>query len=212
MPIKVVLLDLDGTLRDTRQVIYSAYQQAIKVHSGRDVTNEEIKPHVHHHTVVHKAFADHVTTEEFEQTYVSAVHPAVENSALYPGAKELVETLSAEGYKLAIVTSAFQKRAELYLEINGLADKFQVVVGMMPDRQPKPSANLVEIALKQLNCGADQAIMLGDMTVDIQAAHGAGVRCVGITHGFASRQELESAGADYIIDSLGELPDILSKL
>lgn len=42
---KAVLLDLDGTLRGTRDAIYGAYQHAIKVHSGQTIEREAIKPH-----------------------------------------------------------------------------------------------------------------------------------------------------------------------
>jgi phosphoglycolate phosphatase-like HAD superfamily hydrolase len=49
------------------------------------------------------------------------------------------------------------------------------------------------------------------MVTDVQAAHAAGIEFVGVTHGFASRDELVAAGAQHVIDSLDELPGLLAK-
>jgi HAD superfamily hydrolase (TIGR01662 family) len=212
MKIKAVLLDLDGTLRDTRDAIYGAYQHAIKTHSGRDVGRDEIKPHVHHHMVVHQAFANHVPADDFTATYMDKVYKDLAEVELYEGVEALLDDLRQAGYQLAIVTSAAQDKTEQFLERRGLAGRFQAIVGMTPDRQPKPAPDLLQTALEQLSCKSSEAIMFGDMTVDIAAAHAAGMPCVAITHGFATRQELEGAGADYIIDSLAKLPAILSDI
>lgn len=212
MTIKAVLLDLDGTLRDTRDAIYGAYQHAIKVHSGQHVDREQIKPHVHHHTVVHKAFGGTTPLDDFTATYMEKVYETMEDVQLYDGVNELLQALQLRGYKLAIVTSATQDKTEQFLQKLGLADNFQAIVGMTPERQPKPAPDLVEAALQQLGCTPEEAIMVGDMTVDIEAAHVAGMPCVAITHGFAPKDELEQAGADYIIDSLAALPKLVAKL
>jgi HAD superfamily hydrolase (TIGR01662 family) len=212
MKIKAVLLDLDGTLRDTRDAIYGAYQHAIKTHSGRDVGRDEIKPHVHHHTVVHQAFASHVPTDDFTATYMDKVYKDLDDVGLYEGVEALLDDLQQAGYRLAIVTSATQDKTEQFLERRGLAGRFQAIVGMTPGWRPKPAPDLLQTALEKLGCKPSEAIMLGDMTVDIAAAHAAGMPCVAITHGFATQQELEVAGADYIIDSLGELQDLLNQL
>lgn len=212
MKIKAVLLDLDGTLRDTREAIYGAYQHAIKQHSGRNVGRGEIKPHVHHHTVVHQAFASHVPADVFTATYMDKVYQDLVDAKLYEGVEALLHNLQAAGYRLAIVTSATQDKTEQFLQRQGLAGWFQAIVGMTPDRQPKPAPDLLQAALNQLDCKPSEAIMLGDMTVDITAAHAAGLPCVAITHGFASRHELETAGADYIIDSLMALPELIGNI
>jgi len=210
--LKAVLLDLDGTLRDTRDAIYAAYQQAIKAHTGRDATRDEIKPHVHHHSVVHKAFAGHISFEQFEETYAGFVDPAIDAARLYAGAESLLGRLRAEGYKIAIVTSASQQKTEKFLETLKIADKCDSIVGMNRERKPKPAPDLLEIALRELRCRPAEAIMVGDMVVDIQAAHAAGMRGVGITHGFATRAELALAGAEIIIDTLAQLPAAIKEI
>ena len=56
---------------------------------------------------------------------------------------------------------------------------------------------------------ASDAIMVGDMPVDIAMAHSAGVKAVGVDYGNATREELLSAGADWIIDDFAMLLNIV---
>ncbi len=210
MKISAVLLDLDGTLRDTRDAIYGALQHAIKVHTGQDVSRVDIKPHVHHHTAVHQEFASGVSEDQFTETYMNKVYDDLAHASLYEGVEQLLSTLQAGNYQLAIVTSATQDKTEDFLVQRGLADYFQVVVGMTADRRPKPAPDLLETALSKLRQQPASAIMVGDMVVDIQAAHAVGIPCIAVTHGFGSRDELRDA--DYLIDSLSELPALLEKL
>jgi HAD superfamily hydrolase (TIGR01509 family) len=207
-----VLIDLDGTLRDTRDLIYGAYQHAIRTHADKEVTQQDIKPHVHHHTVVHKAFADHVEEDEFYKTYAEVIDPSIEGVPLYEGTEELLAYLRKNGLKSAIVTSAPQLKAENYLKAVGLYDKCDTVVGVSPDRLPKPAPDMLIEALRQLNVKAEESIMLGDMAVDSIAANAAGIRCIGVTHGFATREELKVAGAEPIFDSLLEVIQYLEGL
>ena len=56
------------------------------------------------------------------------------------------------------------------------------------------------------------AIVVGDMPVDIQMGKGAGVRTCGVSFGNSSREALIEAGADYVIDDFRELISIVAKL
>jgi phosphoglycolate phosphatase len=210
--LKAVLVDLDGTLRDTRDLIYSAFQHAIRTHSHKEVTQEDIKPHVHHHTKVHKAFADHVEEDEFYKTYADIIDPGIDGVPLYEGTEELLAYFRKNNLKSAIVTSAPQHKAENYLKAVGLYDKCDTVVGVTSDRLPKPAPDMLIEAIRQLNVKAEESIMLGDMPVDSIAAKAAGIRCIGVTHGFATREELKDAGADPIFNSLLEVIQYLEKL
>jgi phosphoglycolate phosphatase len=55
--------------------------------------------------------------------------------------------------------------------------------------------------------------MVGDTAIDIQTGTNASLQAViGVTHGFGTRQELEEAGADYVVDSLTELDELVERL
>ena len=55
-------------------------------------------------------------------------------------------------------------------------------------------------------------IMVGDRMYDVNGARECGLKCIGVTYGYGSRQELEDAGAAYVVDTVEELYDRLSLL
>lgn len=210
--LKAILFDLDGTLRDTKDVVYDAIQHAIEMISGEKPSREQIRPHIHHHSAVHKALARHVPIETFEKVYHDKLYKTWDDVALFEAAVETLEQLSAKGYLLAVVTSAGNKSSLDFVRKRGIAHHFAAISGVGDGIRPKPAPDLVLRALELIGCEPEAAVMVGDLPADVLAAHAAGVRCIAITHGFGLRDELEAAGADYIIDSLTELPAILTSL
>lgn len=211
MKIKAILFDLDGTLRDTREAIYSALEHAISSHAPTVPTREEMASTIHHHTEIHRKFAPNTDLDVFEKSYREKVDGLVTESVLYEGVKELVDGLHDQGYKLAVVSSA--TRVEQYLHKAELHHYFDALVNGGDTTEHKPHPAPVLLALERLGVQPEEAVMVGDLAVDIEAARQAGVTAlVGITHGFGSRESLLEAGASYIIDSLAELQDILKKL
>jgi phosphoglycolate phosphatase len=55
---------------------------------------------------------------------------------------------------------------------------------------------------------SDDFAVVGDSDVDVATAKAAGMRCIGVTWGFRSAEQLEAAGADIIIDSPYEILDL----
>jgi pyrophosphatase PpaX len=211
MKIKAILFDLDGTLRDTREAIYYSLEHALSVHGSRIPTREEMASVIHHHTEVHHQFAPHIDIHEFESTYREKVDGLVTESVLYVGAKELIETLHNEGYKLAVVSSAI--RVEQYLQKTKLHNYFDVFVNGSDTAEHKPHPAPVVLALERLGVQPNEAVMVGDLSADIKAARQAGVATlIGITHGFGNRDSLEDAGANYVVDSLEELSAVLKQV
>ena len=73
----------------------------------------------------------------------------------------------------------------------------------------KPDPEPVLQTLRECGYKPEEAIVVGDMAVDVLMARNAGVRGVGVTWGNAKREELEAAGADYILDHISELFECL---
>jgi len=209
---KAILFDLDGTLRDTQEVIYDALLHTLKVHGAGKLTKKDIDPYIHHHTAVYQQFLSHIDLEEFEHTYRGRLQDRWMNVALFPYAAETLKQLQAEGYRLAIVTSAVQEKTELFIRERGLVDFIESVSGVRPGVKPKPEPDLVLDALAKLDVLPGDAIMVGDMIADVEASKTAGVRCIGVSYGFNDVEELVKAGAIRTIDSLAELPQLISEL
>ena len=181
MKTKAILFDLDGTLRDTKDIIVEAYQHAVEVHKG---------------------LSAHIDYDLWLETYRTRLNTAWMDAPFFEHAEAVLQELAMAGYRLAVVTSAEYKRTIEYLSYRGIDQYFEVVVAMRDGFRPKPAPDMMLEALRQLDCAPEETVAIGDMITDVQAAHAAGIKCIGITHGFASREELEAAGAEAIIDSL----------
>ncbi len=210
--ITAVLFDLDGTLRDTRDLMYTSMQTALEHHTSKRYTRDDINPHVHHHKAVHAALAGDVSFEDFERTFYEHFERGRSEIQLYDEVRELLDGFRQDGLQLAIVTSARATKSQEFIERHKLDAHFAVVSGMQDGVKPKPAPDLVLRALEHIGCAPEAAIMVGDLPADVLAAHAAGVRCVAITHGFGVRKQLEAAGADYIINTLSELPAIMKSI
>ncbi|WP_213190897.1 HAD family hydrolase, partial [Escherichia coli] len=67
--LKAILFDYDGTLRDTRSLIYASFDFAFDAHDKPVPTKDELAPYIHHHSFVHEALMPEVPYEDFEREY-----------------------------------------------------------------------------------------------------------------------------------------------
>ena len=112
------------------------------------------------------------------------------------------------GLKLAAVSNASQECTEFVLNLFGLRKHFDAVYGKDYSHLDgvKPNPYLIEKALKTLGLKAEEALMVGDSRLDIEAGHRAGLKVVQLMR--FERVE----GADYYAGNLGELLDLLRNL
>jgi HAD superfamily hydrolase (TIGR01509 family) len=209
--LKAILFDLDGTLRDTRVAIYEALEQVFKTLGLPVPTQLELAPYIHHYGAGHEQFAPGVAKKTFGRTYGAHLDKQLPDVRLYEHAKQILQQLHDAGYKIAIVTAAPHAREETArYNIGNYIDTFVTASDVA---KPKPDPESVNLALKRLNVAPVRAVMIGDMTTDIQAGRAAGLAAVvGITHGFSDKESLVAAEADHVIGSLDELSAVLQKV
>jgi HAD superfamily hydrolase (TIGR01549 family) len=209
--LKAILFDYDGTLRDSRSLIYASYEHAFKANGLPPPSKQAIDPHIHHGSFVHQALASEVASEDFEKEYRVKVAELMPSVSLFDGVRQLLQKLSQDGYKIGLVTAAKSPHEDLLR--HGVADYFNVIVAAKDITNHKPHPEGISLAVERLGIAPDEAVYVGDMMTDMYAAKDAGLRAaIGITIGFANRRELETAGADFIIDDLQELPDLIARI
>ncbi len=128
----------------------------------------------------------------------------------YPGALETLDYLSGLDKKIAIVTNKPIDLTLIILDDLGLAKYFKVVLGgdSLKNRKPHP-APLIEV-MKRCGAPAQSAVMVGDSSIDCEAARAADVGVIGAAYGFRGREGLKGQGCVRIIDSIRELQEIIS--
>ena len=91
-------------------------------------------------------------------------------------------------------------------------DRFvSYVLGADNVTKAKPDPEPVLKTLRELKVNADVTLVVGDMPVDMMMGAGAGAHTCAVTYGNASREQLEAAGAEYVIDDIAELPGLLER-
>ena len=78
--------------------------------------------------------------------------------------------------------------------------KFDYIAGKKDGVPTKPAPDIVYSIIDELGVEKSGTVMVGDSNVDVETAHNAGIKCIGCVWGFRGREELETAGADFIAD------------
>lgn len=204
--IKALLFDIDGTLLDTREFIIQAYLHTIRKHRGITFERETLLSFVNGtiHEVYERALPGYEkqplvdTHEEFQTANLDLI-------SVYDDVHVSMELLRNFGIKFAAITNRRRKSAHTNLQLHDLDIYFDHVITPEDVVHTKPDPEGILKALKRFGVKKAEALMVGDAATDVKAGQNAGVKTVGVTHGFSTHAQLIEAGADHIIDSISEL-------
>ncbi|VAV83575.1 hypothetical protein MNBD_DELTA01-2094 [hydrothermal vent metagenome] len=128
----------------------------------------------------------------------------------YPGALETLDYLSGLDKKIAIITNKPIDFTMVILDDLKLAKYFKVVLGGDSLKNRKPHPEPLFNVMAAFEVGAEDSVMVGDSSIDCEAARGAGVSVIGAAYGFRGREGLDGQGCARIIDSISELQTLIS--
>ncbi len=116
-----------------------------------------------------------------------------------PGAAEWVARLRRDGWRQCIASSAPRLNVEVMLEASGLQHLFDTIVSAEDVTAGKPDPQVFLAAAARLQTPPDRCIVVEDAAAGIEAAHRAGMRCIGVSRTAAK-------DADLVVSSLVDLP------
>jgi HAD superfamily hydrolase (TIGR01509 family) len=195
--LKVVMLDVDGTLVDTNYLHVEAWARAFRA-------LDECVPRAAIHRQIGKGadqmipefIRDPLAARRADELHGECYTELQPHAYPLPGARELLARLAARGLALWLATSAKPEELEQHLESLAARDKLAGVVSSKDVEQSKPAPDIFLATLQRAGCAADEAIVVGDTVWDVIAAREAGLRTVALLSGGAfSQAELEAAGA-----------------
>lgn len=117
----------------------------------------------------------------------------------------------AKAYRLALASSGSSGSVESFLRVNRFENVFQSVLSGEDVSNAKPDPEVYRRSFAALGLAPDACVVVEDAVSGIEAARGAGADAIGIT-GTCQASTLREAGARHVIDSLSELPDLVSSL
>lgn len=209
---QLVIFDLDGTLLNTIDDLALSANHALHQYGYPE---HELSAYRHFvgngiTKLIERALPETArqqdTIHKLQSAFVSYYQQhKTDLSQPYPGIAELLDQLHNQGILLAVASNKYhQGTLELIRHFFG-DTLFSVVLGQRDGIPVKPDPTIVEDILSYTAIPKSATLYVGDSGVDMQTARNSNLTSIGVTWGFRSRQELETNGADIIVNSPREI-------
>ncbi|HXB94132.1 MAG TPA: phosphonatase-like hydrolase [Puia sp.] len=217
--IKMIVFDMAGTTVNENMVVYKTLQQAIN-EAGFDLTFEQVlaegagKEKVDAIKSILRVYAnqqDDALTQNIYQHFIAALASAYDTEKILPQdhAEELFLALKQRNILVVLNTGYNEKTAQQLITKLGWkkGGQFDSLVTATDVERNRPYPDMIRLAMKQFGIAdAADVVKVGDSIIDIEEGANAGCGInIGITTGAHTREQLESANPDHIIDDLLEL-------
>ncbi len=215
--IRLLVFDLDGTLIDSRlDLIHSV--NAMLQHIGRpELDGDVIASYVGDGApaLVRRAVGDTDDEALFRRAleYFLGYYRLhkLDHTTVYEGIAEALASVadSTNGVRrqMAVLSNKPVNPSRDIVQALGLGDFFVRVYGGNSFTTKKPDPLGVRTILRETGMAADEALMIGDSSVDVLTGRNAGLWTCGVTYGFAPHS-LEEAPPDVLIESPRELGEM----
>ena len=212
-PGRCVLLDLDGTLIDSQPGIFASCMAALRALGHDPGEALDIK-----HAIgpplddMFRALLQARGDDRVDEAVTAYRHHYGESGLLgsepYPGISDALQEMREAGLRLYLATSKREVFARRILENLKLATCFDGIYGSVPGGKLDHKPELLAHILSEQGMRASHSLMVGDRRHDIAGARAVNMRGLGVLWGYGSRDELEAAGADQLV----ELPNDLARV
>ena len=210
MDVKTVLLDVDGTLLDSGELVFAGFEHALGEVGWEVPGREELARWIG--PPLEQIYAERVGRDRVDtltRRHRSFQQGNLELAAPFEGAGRALERMRSRGLRLAAVTSRSKLTSIGSLARAGLIDLLEVVISAEDAPALKPDPRHLRAALIALDVPDHGVAMVGDTPPDIEGGRNLGAMTVGALYGFHGA-ELRAARPDRVIESIAELPDVLA--
>jgi HAD superfamily hydrolase (TIGR01549 family) len=207
---RIAVLDVDGTLVDTN------YQHALAWYRAFRSLGETYPIWRIHRLIgmggdqlVSAIGGDEVEArigDQARERWVEEFDPMMEETALLPGARELIVALKERGHRVVLASSGKPHHVERALDLLDARDLADAWTTSEDVEETKPAPDLLQVALKKLGEPVDApSMVVGDSVYDVEAAKNAGMPAIVVRSGGFGDDELRDAGALAIYDTPADL-------
>jgi HAD superfamily hydrolase (TIGR01509 family) len=204
-----IFFDWDGTLLNSFEADANAYAFMFDA-LGMDWSVDELKRHYspNWHLVYRAAGIPRARWDEADRLWRKFYQKQLPK--MQPGAMNVLRMLDRR-FKLALVSSGSRTRVRKQLRAHNVSAMFltKVCCEDAPRRKPHPAP--LRMALENLRARPEASVYIGDAPEDIEMAHRAGVRAIGVLGGSPVPERLRAASADALIETIRELPALLKE-
>jgi len=220
MTAPTIVFDLDGTLVDTAPDLVDTLNAILREHDvppvafddARTMIGAGVKPLLQR-AIASKGlrFAPHqidTLYEAYLQLY--AVHIA-DRSRPFPGLTGALDTLAAQGCRLAVCTNKLEWLSRRLLDALDLTRRFAFICGQDTFGVKKPDPSVLKLTIERAGGDIADAVMVGDSVTDIETARAAGIPVIAVDFGY-TEIPVARLNPDLIICGFDALPAAIAAL
>lgn len=207
---KLIILDFDGTIADTRPVILNTFHRTLDAmhlpqHSDDEIAATIGLPLLKAFPVLEPMDAEKAAlcTDTYRRIFEDV--NAEIGVPMFPHVADTLRQLHNQGCTLSIATSRGYKSVVDFIKGFHLDDIITFIIAAEDVKHAKPDAEPVIKTLKHYGMKAEDAVVIGDTHFDILMGRNAGCATIGVTYGNGSRESLIEAGADMVVDDFAEI-------
>lgn len=208
----LAVFDGDGTLVDSREVIFRVARQACAEAGLPDPSYDQVRrmvglslPQALHTLAPGLTDAELTEFVELYKAAFVAVHAQPGYSEpLYPGAEDTLRRLRKAGWRLAIATGKSRRGVERWMSRPGWCDLF-ASTHCADDGPGKPDPAMLLAAIRAAGTTPERTVMIGDASHDMLMATAARAHPQGVAWGFNTAEEILAAGAAHVATTFVEL-------
>ncbi len=211
--IQLIVFDWDGTLMDSEAQIVSCLHGAINDIGLQPMTDDTVK------NVIGLGLREAIDMlvpgrdEIFRQAFVEAYRKywfGHEDSSLFPGAREVLDTLREQNFLLGVATGKARHGLDRVLQQTGLVGYFDAT--RCADETPsKPHPQMLLDLMGELGVAGQHTLMVGDTEYDMEMATNAGVGKLAVRSGVHSEERLQRHAPLACLGGVAEMPDWMTR-
>jgi len=218
-PIRLAVFDCDGTLVDSQHSIITAVHAAFDAQGLNRPDDEAIRRGVGLPLLAAMVRLAPDQSDAVHENLRSGYSDAWQelrrqgalDDPLYPGAVDALNALRDGGWLLGVATGKSHRGLVDTLELHGVSDMF--VTLQTSDRAlGKPNPDMLHKAMAETGADAQDTVMIGDTTFDMEMAVNAQTPAIGVAWGYHAVEELIASGAGVVVRDYPELAPLLSEI
>ena len=214
--IRAVVFDFDGTLA-VLNIDFSSMREGVFDLMRHYGVGEELIEEKYLLEIIDEVYQllwekNPSAAEAFYQEAHQILHEielkAAEGGKMLPGVEKALQFLRGKGIKVGIVTRNCEEAVRKVLP--NIEEFCDVFISRNSIRKVKPHPEHLTTAMKLLNVSGEEAVMVGDHPIDVQAGKRVGMKTIGVLTGRTKKEEFEKAGADYVLKEASEIWELIN--
>lgn len=208
----IFLFDLDGTVTEPKEGITKCVQYSLNFFDIEENDLDKLEcfigPPLHKSYQMFYGLSEEESFEAVRRYRERYNDIGIYECNLFKGIDDVIKYIYENGGRVCLATSKPEVYAIRLLEYYKLDKYFKCVTGSLMDGGRTEKAEVIEEVFRRINISDDDkqhCIMIGDRMHDIKGAIATGIESIGVKYGYATPNELEDAGATYVVETTADL-------